>query len=232
MTVQYDVSYDEEPDPYDPDMTVDEALRRGLIAIIDTGSIRSASYGQACGMALGPAHPSTACTRAIGHPGVCANVLRWNPDPNEELRRLRLARANWARGGYASGPLTVIDEIRYRIDAKIADLEAKIEADRKTQEYLREKRERAQQRALEENSKAAEAARAMGKQLAAQQKALAEAWEKMQAATTSYVAASEKSEERMLNRLDSMVAKPTKQPTWADIQRTSKRKAINPKGQR
>ena len=77
-----------------------------------------------------------------------------------------------------------------------------------------------------------EAARALNAQLAKQQKALTAAWEKAQDAATTYTAEAEKLEHWRLDRLDSMVAKTTQKPTWQDIQRTSKRKTINPKGQR
>lgn len=64
--------------PYDPDMTVGEALDLGLIAVIDTGVI-GRTYHEPChhgGPMKGQSH--IICTRAKGHSGTHANVVRWN----------------------------------------------------------------------------------------------------------------------------------------------------------
>lgn len=89
--------------PYDPDMTVEEALRMGLIAIVDSGRIGSPNW-QPCN------HPSPyprsntdgdagtiACTRMRGHAGHHAFVVRWNMSyvewQAEQMRRVRDERA-------------------------------------------------------------------------------------------------------------------------------------------
>jgi hypothetical protein len=65
--------------PYDPDMSVLEALQEGLIAVVDSGVIGSGAY-QPCN-ALPPtrqeANLSIRCSRMKGHAGVHAYVARW-----------------------------------------------------------------------------------------------------------------------------------------------------------
>lgn len=79
-------------DQYDPDMPVSEALRLGLIAIIDTGMIgNGAEYMESCGHQSDwtYSHPSDAytvhgsCNRSVGHTGQHAFVARWSPRSNE-----------------------------------------------------------------------------------------------------------------------------------------------------
>lgn len=67
-------------DPYDPDMTVQEALELGLVAVLDTQTV-GRTYNGPCGA---PAEHQTLqdfgvyCTRNKGHKGVHAFVQRWS----------------------------------------------------------------------------------------------------------------------------------------------------------
>jgi hypothetical protein len=90
--------------PYDPDMTVDEALRKGLIAIIDSGRIASENYTQ-CGAYNQRA--TAVCTRSKGHEGVHAYVMRWDPFPEDHVvpmhRRMQPGTPAYSRDGRVIG---------------------------------------------------------------------------------------------------------------------------------
>lgn len=90
--------------PYDPDMSVHEALAAGLIGIIDSGTIATGNY-EPCDYA-GPFKPQTAahydpsrirCTRRKGHHGMHAHITRWEmsqQDHEQILRQQKRLRAD------------------------------------------------------------------------------------------------------------------------------------------
>ena len=82
--------------PYDPDMSVGEALDAGLIAVIDSGAI-GRTYVEPCGYespyprgnAMHDAGSIT-CTRDKGHSGTHAFVVRWQESYRDFDQRKRL----------------------------------------------------------------------------------------------------------------------------------------------
>lgn len=206
--------YDDYDDPYDPDMTVSEALNAGLIAVIDTGKIGSGYY-RTCGMVnadLSAGNASFVCTRNVGHDGVHAFVVRWHAAPQADMDHLAasLGRLNTAAKGAS-------DAMRAMNDALA--------------KALQREKERAEQVAkLAELAKAEDARRKerMRAALADREGPIfhpavydeIENWE---------IKAVE--DEKQANREDSIIRR-GQTKTWADLTGSSKRKFINPKGQR
>lgn len=62
---------------YEPDLTIEEALRKGLIAVIDTGTMGTGFKGYCGHMSADSEHT---CTRQTGHEGVHAQVVRWHAE--------------------------------------------------------------------------------------------------------------------------------------------------------
>lgn len=95
MSVTYNDPSDE---PYDPDMTVQEALEAGLIVVLDSGAT-DRTYTEPCrepdpmySNDDDPYVPPPRCTRAKGHDGVCAYVRRWE-GPKQRAEALAQQKA-------------------------------------------------------------------------------------------------------------------------------------------
>lgn len=124
--------------PYDPDMTVTEALEAGLIAVIDGGGAIGRMYQGLCG-AKKTEGPSIIgrCTRSKGHKGVHAYIVRWNDEglvedwpqsgarPFDDMRRALLD---------ASGPMRAMEK---QMQQQLQDLTSKIvKAEREQEEQF------------------------------------------------------------------------------------------------
>lgn len=123
--------------PYDPDMTVQEALNEGLIAVIDSGSI-GRSYHQQCAYEgpypvvdkEGMSEPGMIrCTRVKDHRGPHAYVVRW-------VKSAREQRADYERE----------QQMKRLIEERKQELEA---LDRLKQEATRAQQEAERQRIKE-----------------------------------------------------------------------------------
>lgn len=89
--------------PYDPDMTVSEALDLGLIAVMDTGVI-GRTWDGPCGYKYVRKDEGTyTCLRNKNHNGPHARVLRWEEswedreDRERKTKELEKARADKER---------------------------------------------------------------------------------------------------------------------------------------
>lgn len=130
-------SFPPRDEPYDPDMTVAEALQAGLIAIIDSGKI-GGDYKGPCNSQPPYKHEmpvvygDVLCTREKGHQGVCAYVLRW--DREQAARMDAQAKAqetlDWVRAGRPTGSSGTSksgtpDVVQVGLDLKSAKIRAK-----------------------------------------------------------------------------------------------------------
>lgn len=74
--------------PYDPDMTVTEALEDGLIAVLDQQTI-GRTYTEPCDYEGPYRELPVRCTRKKGHKGVHASVMRWRESVSDYDNRVK-----------------------------------------------------------------------------------------------------------------------------------------------
>lgn len=82
------VLYDDDNVPYDPDMTVTEALEDGLIVVLDQQTI-GRTYTEPCDYGGPYREVPVRCTRKKGHKGVHAFVMRWEESADDYDKRVR-----------------------------------------------------------------------------------------------------------------------------------------------
>jgi hypothetical protein len=208
--------------PYDPDLTVAEALEEGLVAVIESGNI-GAGYLGACGVPMKQDGVTIAtCSRDVAHGGVHAFVIRWSDysdyygDGNmAQLERIeqiiynRIGRVQTALQAASTG-----SKSRARVQNALDTLNGEY---REVRVLINAEKQRA-----------ARTAKAEAKARADQEVKRMEATLRQEQTRQ----AKKSDPYRIEHRIDSMVAKPVAPPSWADIARTSKRNRINPKGQR
>lgn len=108
-------------EPYDPDMTVGEALDLGLIAVMDTGVI-GRTYHEPCRYGAPQRQQGFVCTRAEGHKGPHAYIQRWEESwEDREAKERRVKDLERAREAEKREQMRVQAELnRARVEAQKA----------------------------------------------------------------------------------------------------------------
>lgn len=203
-------------EPYEPDMSVQEALDLGLIAVIDTGQIGRGTY-KMCGVL---SHDGK-CTRSVGHIGVHAYVARWEDNPVARVRHLRIA---------------LTEAHTSRVQEQIRD--ALVYYEEREQQYLDAKTLKDAQERVEQERRRLEAAKARARieaerQRLKDQRRLAIEMNKKMAQSFEDIERNFEALGKTMKQIEqSRISPPKKPPPWTVAPRAPKRKQINPKGQR